>query len=151
MEFEIGQRYWRFHGGLRLRHWKKISISEPLDFVGIPPQLILPLKQHVGVTATPLAYPGERVLKGHAHDESPEQQTVVRVTNRWSGEDVLHSPLRGARPVASGARSAVEREIEGARQQCDFCDPAKRTTADSWGRVESCIYLTQCFRTKKNH
>jgi electron transport complex protein RnfC len=64
MEFEIGHRYWRFHGGLRLRHWKKMSISEPLDFAGIPPQLILPLKQHVGVTADPLVYPGQRVLKG---------------------------------------------------------------------------------------
>ena len=64
MDTGIGHRFWHFHGGLKLRHWKKISISEPLEFAGVPPQLIIALKQHVGVAATPLVEIGQKVLKG---------------------------------------------------------------------------------------
>ena len=61
---DIGRRFWHFHGGLKLRHWKKISISAPLEAAGIPPYLYIALKQHVGATAKPLVKVGQRVLKG---------------------------------------------------------------------------------------
>ena len=64
MKSDIGRRFWHFHGGLKLRHWKKISISEPPDFAGIPPSLIIALKQHVGGTAKSLVKVGQQVLKG---------------------------------------------------------------------------------------
>ena len=54
----------KLHGGLRLQGHKKASTKDPIFDVPIPPQLILPLAQHVGEPAQPIVGIGERVLCG---------------------------------------------------------------------------------------
>ena len=57
-------RLWRFHGGLKLDSRTARAAAEPIGSVPLPPQLVLPLSQHVGQPAEPIVSPGERVLRG---------------------------------------------------------------------------------------
>jgi len=61
-------------------------------------------------------------------------QSIIRVTNRWSLAGSLFSPLRGRRPIASGRREAYAKLIDASRGD-PFCDPEHQTPADAWGRV----------------
>ncbi len=61
---EAGKRMHHFHGGLRLRHNKKISCQDPVVRPPLPELLIVPLLQHAGDMAEPLVRLGDRVLKG---------------------------------------------------------------------------------------
>jgi electron transport complex protein RnfC len=54
----------RFHGGLVLPGHREALAGRELVSAGIPPRLVLPLKQHIGETAECLVAPGDRVLKG---------------------------------------------------------------------------------------
>jgi electron transport complex protein RnfC len=60
----------KLHGGLRLDAHKSVSTGLPIQTPPLPPQLILPLDQHVGDPAEPLVGIGERVLKGQLLAES---------------------------------------------------------------------------------
>jgi len=59
-----GERLHRFHGGLRLRHNKKISCEVPVQRAALPPRLYVPLLQHTGREAEPTVSEGQHVLKG---------------------------------------------------------------------------------------
>ena len=61
---EIGARIHSFHGGLRLRHHKKVSCGDPVEQPPLPKLLSVPLTQHAGGAAAPLVSAGETVLKG---------------------------------------------------------------------------------------
>ena len=63
---EAGKRSHHFHGGLRLRHNKKISCQDPVERPPLPALLVVPLLQHAGDMTEPLVQVGERVLKGQA-------------------------------------------------------------------------------------
>lgn len=55
---------WTFPGGLRLPGHKSQSTSEPIARAAMPPQLVIPLQQHIGEVGKALVKPGEAVLKG---------------------------------------------------------------------------------------
>ncbi len=61
---EAGKHTHHFHGGLRLRHNKKISCQDPVERPPLPELLFVPLLQHAGDLPDPLVHVGERVLKG---------------------------------------------------------------------------------------
>jgi electron transport complex protein RnfC len=61
---QAGKYSHHFHGGLRLRHNKKISCQDPVQRTPLPGILVVPLTQHAGDTAEPLVSAGDRVLKG---------------------------------------------------------------------------------------
>ncbi len=61
---EAGRRTHRFHGGLRLRHNKKISCTRPVERPALPDTLTIPLHQHLGKPAAACVAAGQRVLKG---------------------------------------------------------------------------------------
>ena len=63
---EAGNRTHHFHGGLRLRHNKKISCQDPVTRPPLPGLLTVPLLQHAGDIAEPLVHVGDMVLKGQA-------------------------------------------------------------------------------------
>lgn len=98
MEDLVGRSLQRFHGGIKLRHWKKLSIGPSLEFAGIPERLILPLNQHLGDAAKPIVTAGEQVLKG---------QRIAVGEGRFSAH--LHAPTSGtvtaieARPIVHPA------------------------------------------------
>lgn len=61
---EAGKRTHHFHGGLRLRHNKKISCQDPVERPPLPGILMVPLLQHAGDSADPFVSVGDYVLKG---------------------------------------------------------------------------------------
>jgi electron transport complex protein RnfC len=61
---EAGERTHHFHGGLRLRHNKKVSCQDPVRQPPLPELLVVPLLQHAGDITEPLVKVGETVLKG---------------------------------------------------------------------------------------
>lgn len=61
---QAGERLHRFHGGLRLHHYKKISCEVPVQRAALPPRLFVPLLQHTGREAEATVSQGQHVLKG---------------------------------------------------------------------------------------
>lgn len=59
-----GEQTHHFHGGLRLRHNKKISCQDPVERPALPELLIVPLLQHAGDAAELRVKVGDQVLKG---------------------------------------------------------------------------------------
>ncbi len=53
-----------FHGGIHPAEKKQQSVHTPIAAAGIPPELIIPLSQHIGAPARPVVAVGDRVLKG---------------------------------------------------------------------------------------
>jgi hypothetical protein len=66
--------------------------------------------------------------------EAVRRQRIVRVTNRWSLDGALFSPLRGSRPHDGGRLEAFTGQVEATRGDA-FCHPETGTPADTWGRV----------------
>ncbi|WP_339678048.1 electron transport complex subunit RsxC [uncultured Zhongshania sp.] len=58
------RKIWDIHGGIHPAENKHQSLHNPIENAGIPPQLILPLAQHIGAPASPIVNVGDRVLKG---------------------------------------------------------------------------------------
>ncbi len=82
---QAGERIHHFHGGLRLRHNKKVSCETPLERVPLPERLFVPLLQHARAEAAhPLVQPGQRVLKGEPIGAYAEPD-----------EGYVHSPTSG--------------------------------------------------------
>jgi len=54
-----------FPGGIKLTGHKSESLAQGLQQASLPPQLFLPLKQHIGEYNKPLVDVGDRVLQGH--------------------------------------------------------------------------------------
>lgn len=79
-----GLRLHQFHGGLRLRHNKKISCTQPVARPPLPHSLVVPLLQHSGPAAACLVTVGQLVLKGECIARAPEA----------GGADV-HAPTSG--------------------------------------------------------
>jgi hypothetical protein len=73
--------------------------------------------------------------------DAVERQSVVRVTNRWSLDGSLFSPLRARRPVQEGNGGDWREQVEATRGD-PFCDPENRTPADTWGRVRGRHMIT---------
>lgn len=81
---QIGDRLWHFHGGMRLRHFKPMSTSEPIGYVPLPGKLILPLNQNLGSPPEPVVKSGQRVLEG---------ELLARAAD--AGGAHLHAPASG--------------------------------------------------------
>lgn len=87
---EAGKHIHHFHGGLRLRHNKKISCQDQVERPPLPTLLTVPLQQHAGDTAEPFVAVGDYVLKGQpigqcepcAAVHSPVSGTVEAVEDR---------------------------------------------------------------------
>ncbi len=77
-----GRHTHHFHGGLRLRHHKKVSCQDRVQRPPLPDLLIVPLLQSASESAEPLVNIGERVLKGQ------------QLGSCQPGE-AIHSPVSG--------------------------------------------------------
>lgn len=88
-------RLYHFNGGLKLADNRAVSLACPARSAGIPPQLLLPLQQHIGEPAECLVKVGDRVRKGDVLAGPVGQVSAP-----------LHAPTSGvisaieARPVA---------------------------------------------------
>ena len=81
-----------FHGGIHPPENKHQSVRTPIADAGIPPQLIMPLSQHIGAPAVPVVAVGDAVLKGQLIAEpggfvsvplhAPTSGTIVAIEER---------------------------------------------------------------------
>jgi len=55
---------WEFPGGIHPPQNKTQSMQLPLGNVPLPPQLIIPLNQHIGAPAKPIVQVGDKILAG---------------------------------------------------------------------------------------
>lgn len=79
-------------GGIHPPEHKDQSLRLPLGSVPLPPQLLVPVSQHIGEPATPVVSVGERVLTGQliaaangvfsANIHAPSSGTVIAVEDR---------------------------------------------------------------------
>ena len=79
-----GEQLYHFHGGLRLRHNKKISCETPVEKMPLATRYFVPLLQHSGREAEPMVTEGQKILKG-------EQLGCFR----QHGSDCVHAPTSG--------------------------------------------------------
>jgi Na+-translocating ferredoxin:NAD+ oxidoreductase subunit C len=83
-----------FPGGLHLDYRKDLSTQQPIGRAPLPPQLILPLSQHIGGAAKPTVKVGDRVRRG---------QTLAEAQGAVSA--ALHAPTSGT--IVAVERRAV--------------------------------------------
>lgn len=79
-------------GGIHPPEHKEQSLRLPLGSVPLPPQLVVPVSQHIGEPATPVVSVGERVMTGQliaaangvfsANIHAPSSGTVVAIEDR---------------------------------------------------------------------
>ena len=81
---QAGEHMHHFHGGLRLRHNKKISCLVPVVRPPLPELLTIPMHQHLGMPAKPMVSPGDQVLKGDVIGAGDNGQHIV-----------IHAPTSG--------------------------------------------------------
>jgi len=86
----MARKLWHFHGGLKLEGHKHASMLAPVEAAPIPPQLIIPIQQHIGAPAEPIVAIGDKVKKGQV---IAEMQATVSAP--------VHAPT-------SGTISAIE-------------------------------------------
>ena len=114
-----GEQVHHFHGGLHLRHNKKISCETPLERTPLPELLIVPLLQHYGPEAEATVKTGQKVLKGD------EIGCFAHL-----GGGYVHAP-------SSGIVQAVDRRpishLSGADGWCVVIEP---DGLDQWKRLE---------------
>lgn len=83
-------RLYSFHGGLTLPARCEATAGRPIMDAGVPPELVLPLMQHIGEPARPLVKPGEHISRN---------QVIATPTGKVSA--AMHAP-------ASGTVTAIE-------------------------------------------
>ena len=108
---------WRFPGGLTLPGHKNLSTSRPLGRAAIPPQLVLPLQQHIGAPANPLVQVGDRVFKGQLL-ASPEGFVSAPIHASTSGTIVAIEDRPVPHPSGLSAPCIVL-ESDGLDQWCE--------------------------------
>lgn len=116
-----------FPGGVHPAQMK-ITAGSPIVHSPLPPQIILPLKQHIGQICTPVVEVGERVLRG---------QKVAR------SQGYVSAPVHAS---TSGTVLAIEEHAvphpSGMGRQCMIIEPDGLDEADL-SMVSLCDYLDE--------
>ena len=122
-------KYWKFHGGVHPQFHKDESTTEPIAAIVLPKQLILPLQQHIGTTATIVVAVGDKVKKG---------QALTSIEKGKLGA-ILHAP-------SSGTIVAIEKHaIPHPSTLDDLCIVLALDGKDDWGdnRLSPCEDIDQ--------
>ena len=92
-----------FHGGIHPPENKHQSVTMPIADAGIPPELVIPLSQHIGAPAVPSVAVGDHVLKGQVIAEpkgfvsvpkhAPSSGTVTAIEERQIAHPSGHLAL----------------------------------------------------------
>ena len=109
------RKVFNFHGGIHPPENKHQSVRTPIADAGIPPELTIPLSQHIGAPAEPVVAVGEKVLKGQLIAEAVGFVSVP-----------MHAPT-------SGTISAIEdRQIAHPSGYAAPCIVIASDGADEW-------------------
>ncbi|PWQ93648.1 electron transport complex subunit RsxC [Leucothrix arctica] len=103
------QKLWRMRGGVHPSFHKDESTHQPIQTAPIPPELVIPLQQHIGRSSIIKVVVGEKVLKGQ----------LLAATNAVSPSAAVHAPT-------SGVVTAIEERLlphpSGLSGQCIVID-----------------------------
>jgi electron transport complex protein RnfC len=114
MDIKLGH----FHGGIHLDARKTESLGQGLQQAGLPEQLILPLKQHIGEPNKALVNVGDRVLRGQliAGSSSPISAPIHATSSGTVREIGPHLV-----PHASGqAADCIVIDVDGNDESIQF-------------------------------
>jgi electron transport complex protein RnfC len=115
---EIPRKLWRFPGGLHMEGHKGQSTRQPISEAAVPPQLVIPLQQHIGSPAKPLIAVGDKVLKGQLLAR-PEGYVSAPVHASSSGTVVAIEERPVPHPSGLAALCIVI-ETDGEDQWCEL-------------------------------
>lgn len=108
-------------GGVHPPEHKEQSLRLPLGSVPLPPQLVVPVSQHIGEPATPVVSVGERVLTG---------QLIAAANGVFSAN--IHAP-------SSGIVVAIEdRVLTHPSGMSDTCVVIETDGKDEWVPLNPC-------------
>ena len=125
------RRVFDFHGGIHPAENKQQSLRSPIRSAGIPPQLVLPLSQHIGAPSRPLVQVGDHVLKGQMIAEAGGYVSVP-----------LHAP-------SSGTIAAIEdRPIPHPSGLCAPCIVIDCDGSDEWLAHQGVANYRDCEATE---
>lgn len=114
-----GEQLHHFHGGMVLRHHKKVSCELPVAPTPLPDRLHVPLLQYSGDEAEPVVSTGESILKG--------QKIVV---SRQPFGAAVHAPT-------SGTIAAIERRPANHPSGMDgLCVTLEADRRDRWKELD---------------
>jgi len=115
------KKIWDFHGGIHPKENKDQSNQSNITDAGIPPQLILPLQQHIGQRAELVVAVGDRVLKGQLIADAHGPVSVA-----------VHAPT-------SGKVTAIEEhEVPHPSGMSDLCVFIETDGKDEWCELSPC-------------
>tara|TARA_R110002072_G_scaffold140765_8_gene285215 strand:+ start:5089 stop:7170 length:2082 start_codon:yes stop_codon:yes gene_type:complete len=110
-----------FHGGIHPEEHKTDSNQQPIRLLGLPPKLILPLKQHIGAASKLHVEVGQKVLKGQKLADADGPFSVA-----------LHAPT-------SGSVVAIDDQlIAHPSGQTDCCISLIPDGEDKWCELHPC-------------
>ncbi|KJG38967.1 electron transporter RnfC [Photobacterium angustum] len=113
-------KLWDFHGGIHPAENKKISNQSPIVSAGIPQELVLPLKQHIGSKGDIIVSVGDKVQKGQALTQGDIAMCVP-----------VHAPT-------SGTVIAIEqRTTAHPSGLSDLCIVLHPDHTDTWGKKKT--------------
>jgi len=115
-----------FHGGLELDYHKDMSTQSPIEKAELPPELILPVHQHIGDAGEILVNVGERVLKG---------QPLTRTDAYVSAP--VHAPSSGT------VREIGERPVPHPSRLSALCITIDTDGKDEWAELSGCEDYTE--------
>ncbi len=115
------RKLWTIPGGIHPPENKHQSVHLPIGSIPLPPEIILPLNQHIGAPSAPIVEVGQRVLKG---------QLVAEAQGIFSA---------GVHASTSGTVSAIEDRLvphpSGLSSRCIVIEPDGE---DRWATLEPC-------------
>lgn len=99
------RKTYSFHGGIHPPENKHQSVRTPIADAGIPPELVLPLSQHIGAPARAVVQVGDRVLKGQVVAEAsgfvsvPKHAPTSGIVTAVEDRQIAHPSGHSARCV----------------------------------------------------
>ena len=121
-------RVWDFDGGIHPPEMKVQSSRTPMRVCPVPPELIIPLQQHIGNEGDLIVHPGEHVLKGQPLTAGTGRTLPVHATS--SGIITAIEPCVTAHPSGLTA-PCVRIQTDGldtaypSEKTPDFCSLSK--------------------------
>ncbi|MGD8639544.1 MAG: electron transport complex subunit RsxC, partial [Gammaproteobacteria bacterium] len=111
----MSRRLFQFRGGIKLPGFKSQSTQAPIQDIPVAPQLVFPLRQHIGEPSEPVVAVGENVYKG---------QLIARSTGYVS------APVHAS---SSGVVTAIEpRTVPHPSQSTEMCIVIDTDGKDQW-------------------
>jgi len=137
---ERKRKLWAFHGGVHLPDEKALSNQAPLQDAPIPPQLVIPLQQHIGAPARACVQVGERVLKGQPIGEA---QGYISAPVHASSSGTVSAIESRKIPHPSGLSApCVVIDTDGEDTWAELPVPLTDFTAEDPGRLRERIRLS---------